>query len=76
MFNNPNSTDLRRLHDESVIPHIVLVDIPLDSQFDEADPMHKPFSNQVVDVALGACKARTAPGLDGIFYEVIPGVPV
>lgn len=33
--------------------------------------MNMPFTKKEFDVASSACKSRSAPGLDGISYEVI-----
>ena len=35
------------------------------------DPLDEPFTRSEFDSALGACRARSAPGLDGMSYEIL-----
>ena len=43
-------------------------------EVDETDPMNGPFSVSEFSVALGSFNVRSAPGLDGIGYEVLRGM--
>ena len=66
-----DSAELRALRDDLVRADVPLVDIPLEEVGMVDDPLEEPFSRSEFDSAMGACRGRSAPGLDGISYEIL-----
>ena len=63
--------ELRVLRDDLVRADVPPVDIPLEEVGIVDDPLDEPFSRNEFDSALGACRTRSAPGLDGISYDIL-----
>ena len=66
-----DSAELRQLRDDLVRADVPPVDIPLKEVAMVDDPLDEPFSRSEFDSALGACRVKSSPGLDGISYEIL-----
>ena len=73
--NAPGSPEFRAMQDELVQPWREPIALPVIESFDESDLMNAPFSPREFSAALASCGVRTAPGLDGVEYRVVRGLP-
>ena len=73
--NAVDSPEFRAMQDELVQPCREPVDLPRIESSDDTDLMSAPFSPREFSAALASCGVRTAPGLDGVDYRVVRGLP-
>ena len=71
---DPDSPAILALREALVSPEIVPASVPMLLGADEAVPMNGPSSERDFSAALGSFNVRSAPGLDGIGYKVLPGL--
>ena len=71
MVTDVDSAELRELRDDLARADVPPVDIPLEEVAMVDDPLDEPFSRSEFDSALWACRVKSAPGLDGISYEIL-----
>ena len=70
VLTDTNSPEFELLRIDLVREEVPPVDIPLRDVGLPAEQLDVSFSRTEFDAAMVACKARSAPGLDGISYEI------
>lgn len=69
--NDPRSEEVLKAQDEIIMEHIPPPHFTMITEIDLTDPYNWPFSKQEFHSALRSCKAGSAPGKDGISFEIL-----
>ena len=71
VLTDSNSPEFEMLRTELVREQVPATDIPLRVIEGTVEQLDESFSRREFDAAMAACRAKSAPGLDGVSYEIL-----